>query len=120
MFDDHINEVKEFSLSVKNFTFSINNVFLQIECHILSDTEIFHCIGHHNPQLVTYPEKMINSRFTVENYCSVVQNIDFLLPEIFGRNTFNLDKRLEIDLQIIFFCELKIWRFRILRLGLRY
>ena len=54
-----------------------------------------------------------------EYYCSIIRQIDLILPEIFGRNPFDMDKFPEIDFQVELFGQIVIRRFIGLRFGLR-
>jgi len=45
---------------MKDFTFPVNNVFLEIECNILCNAKILHGVRHHSSDLIAYPEEMIN------------------------------------------------------------
>ena len=81
--DNDINQILEFGLAMKYLAFSVNDIFLEIECYIFGYAEILHCIRNHYSQFVTDPEKMIYSGFTRKNYSSKLKDIDFLLAEIF-------------------------------------
>ena len=108
VFNYYINKILEFCSSVKDFAFSVDYVFLKIESNIFSDAEILHRVGDTNSQLVAYSEEMIDTRFTCKDDSRKIENIDFLLAEILGRDTFNLAKRFEINLQVILFGQIII------------
>ncbi len=120
MFYYYFNEILKFGFPMKYLPLSVHNIFLQIECNIFSYAEILHCIRDDNSHLIAYPEEMIYSCFAGKDYSSKVKNIDFLLAKIFHRDTLNLIKWLKINFQVVFPCQLEIWRFRILRLRLRH
>lgn len=120
MFDYYIDKILEFRFPVENLSFSVNNVFLKIECNIFSDTEIFHCIRHVDPQFIAYPEKMIYAGFACKNNGCKIKDINFLMTKIFWRNSFNLTQWLKIYFQVVFFCQIEIWRLRIDRFWLWY
>ena len=77
MFYYYINKILKLGFTMKYLAFSVYNIFLEVKCDILSNTEILHSIRHYSPQLIANPEKVINSGFTCKNYCSKVKDIDF-------------------------------------------
>jgi hypothetical protein len=78
VFDYNVNKVLKLGFPMKNLTLPVNNVFLEIKCNILRDAEIFHCIRHNIPQLITYSEKVINPGFAGKDDRSKVKDIYFL------------------------------------------
>lgn len=111
--DNNIYQVLELRFPMKNLSLPVYNVFLQIKCNILGYTEVLHRIRHHNSEFIADPEEMINTGFACKNNSSKVENIDLLMSEIFCGNTLNLDERLKIYFEVVFFCQVEIWRFRI-------
>ena len=118
--DDQVDNILKLRFPMEYFTLTINNIFLQVKCHILGYAEILHVVGDHNPQFIADPEEMVDTCFACKNHCCKVEDINFLLTKILGGYTLNLNKRFEINLQIIFFSQLEIWGFRIVRFWLRY
>jgi hypothetical protein len=51
---------------------------------------------------------MIDCRSARKNNCGVIEYINTGIPELFGGNSFNLNKRPEVDFQPILFSQLKI------------
>jgi len=81
--DNYIDEILELCFPMKYFTLAVDNVFLEIKCNILCNTEILHCIGYNSTQLTANPEKVIDPGFACKDNSSKVKDIDFLLTEIF-------------------------------------
>jgi hypothetical protein len=80
--DNYINQILKFRFAVKDLPLPVYNIFLKVKCHILSDAEILHRIGHDNPQFVANPEKMINSCLAGKYDSCKIKDIDFLMAEI--------------------------------------
>lgn len=116
----NINKILEFGFPVEDLPFAVDNIFLQVKCHVFGDAEILHGIRDRKAHLITDPEVMINGSFRGKNHCGKIGQVDFLLPEVLGRYTFHLNKLSEVYFQVVFFSELKIRRFRIVWLRLRH
>ena len=103
---------------MKDFSLSVYNIFLKVKGNILCDAEVLHSVGHNNPHLAAYPEKMIYPCLAGKNYGSKVKYIDLLMTKILNRDALNLDKGFKFNFQIVFLSQLKIRRFWILRFRL--
>jgi len=119
VFDYHIDQILEFGFSMEDLPFPVDNVFLQVKCHVFSYAEVFHRIRNAYSEFVADPEKMVNGSFAREYHRIEIKNIDFLLPEVFCGYSLHFDERFEINLEIVFFCQIKIGRLRVVRLWLR-
>ena len=78
-----IDEILEFSFTVKDLSLPVNNILLKVKCNIFSDAEILHRIRNHNSKLIAYPEKMIYTSLACKDHSRKIKNIDFLLAKIF-------------------------------------
>jgi hypothetical protein len=104
---------------MKDLAFSVNDVFLKIEGNIFSNAEILHRIGHAYSELAANPEEIVNAGLACEDYRSKIEDVDFLLTEVLCRYPLDLNKRPEINLEVVFLCQVVIWRFRIVGFWLR-
>jgi hypothetical protein len=102
VFDYYINKVLKLSLAMEYFSLAVDNVFLQVESHILCYAEILHSIRNNRSQFSAYPEKMIDAGLACEDNSRKIKYVDLLLPEILGGNSFNLVKWFKINFQVIF------------------
>lgn len=88
---------------MEDFSFAIHDIFLQVECRGLGNTEVFHCIGYRDAGLLANLEKVIYSSTACKNNRGMIQDVDLLSPEVFGLNAFNLNEWPEVNLDITFF-----------------
>ena len=102
------------------FAFPVNDILLKVESHVFGNAEILHVVGHSNPQLAAYSEEMVDACLTCEHHCSKIKHIDFLMAEIFCRDSLNLYEWFKVYFQVVFFSQVEIWRFRIHRFWLRH
>ena len=103
----------------EDLALAVQDELLEIERHSLGDTEILGILGYGKFQLFTDPEKMVNCMTAGENDCTEKRNFDFLLPELFGRDAFQSDEWMEIQLHPEFPFQIEIRGFFRLRSGLR-
>ena len=95
----------------KDFSFSVDDIFLQIESYRFGHTEIFHRFRNRYPQSFTQLEKMINCCSCRENNSCVIQNRNFLLSEFFWGYFFYLNERTKLNIYTVLFCNVEIRRF---------
>jgi hypothetical protein len=96
---------------VEDFSLSVDNILLQIESSGFRNTKVFHVVGNRHAGFFTYSKKMVDGRTACKNHRGVVENIDLLLPELFGRYPFHLNERPEINLHIVLLRQVEIWGF---------
>lgn len=118
VFFNHIDQIAESLLPVKYFAFAVLNVFLEVKCSGLGNTEVLHCIRNGDTHFTAHPEVVVNSISTGHDYRTIIKQIDPLFAKIFCRNPFNMDKLPEVDLYGILFRKIKIRRFVSLRFRL--
>ena len=112
MFVDNVKQTFVGAIcTVKHFAFSVKNKFLQVEGNCLGNAKVFCILRYVYFDLFTYPEKMVNSMTACEDNGSVVGYFNFLPAEFFCSDAFNNDKGMEIQFNVMLFCQIEIWRF---------
>ena len=102
MFFNQFNEVGITFFTVKNFSLSELNIFLQVVCGRFRDAEVLHGFRDFNPHLLAYPEIMVNRIAGSKDNCSIIQDVNLILAEILGGNSVNFKKFPEGDVDIEF------------------
>jgi hypothetical protein len=105
-------------LSYKQFPLSDYNILLEIMCRLIRNTEIFHLCRHFDLEFLADSKEMINGIPARKNNCSMLEDINLLLPEFLGRNRLYFDKLPKIYLQLILLRKKKVRGVRICRFGL--
>ena len=65
------------SLAIEYLALAIDDILLQIVGNCLTHTEVFHCVGHVETELLTQTEVMVNRSACSENHCSMVSDGNF-------------------------------------------
>ncbi len=116
--ENNVNQILEQGFAMEDLSFTIADIFLKVEGHILSDAEVLHGVGDHHAKLVAYPEIVVNCRFTGEdNGCEFIK-VDLLQSEVLTANAFNLNKGFEVYSQVVFPGQFKVGGLRVCGLRL--
>src|SRR5258705_12058352 len=103
MFVDYIKQALIRTISsVKNLSFPVKNKFLKIKCHSFCDAEILCILRNTDLKFFACTEKMVDRIPTGKNHPGIVLDLYFLLAEFFSRDSFEADKRMEIELKAVF------------------
>ena len=105
---------------MEDFSLSVNNILLKIKGNVFGDTEVFHGVRHHIAQFTANTKIMVYGCLAGEDNGRKIADIDLLLSEVLRTYPLNLNKRFEIDFQVIFSGQFKIGGLRICRLRLGY
>jgi hypothetical protein len=118
----HIREIFQVFLTVENFSLSVDDIFLQVNCDGFRRAEILHGIRYLDPEFIADPEKVVDRDTAVEHNCRKIKQIDPGGPEFLARNALDTDKLEKIQINLVFFSYLEIWGFFCgrLRLGDQY
>src|SRR5436190_19189461 len=105
--------------AIKNFTFPVQNKFLQIQSHSFSNAEILCILGYIDLKFLACAEKMVNSIPAGKNNSGIILYFDLLFTELLGRNSFQTNEGVEIKFHIIFSSYIKVCSLRYIysRLG---
>ena len=85
----------------KDLALAIYYIFLEIVGYLLGGAEILHCVGDGDSHLLAEAEEMIYRRLGRKHDGGKIVDVDFLLSELLGCQTFYLDKRTEDHLYVI-------------------
>lgn len=97
----NLEQISKGIVTVKDFSFPVNNILLQVKSNRLGNAEILHSFGNSNSYLLANSKEMVHCSFAGKNNSGVVQNVNFLLPKFLRRNTLYMNKGSEINLQTI-------------------
>ena len=111
VFEQQLHKAVEVTVGKENFAFAIGDIFLQIECNCLSDTEILHCGRDIGATLLGNAEETVDSRTAGENDSRMLQNLNALASKLFERDALNLDEGLKIYTHSVLLSNLVKWGF---------
>ena len=108
MFFNQLNEIGITFLTMKDFTFSELNIFLQVIGSGFRDAEVLHGLRDLYPHLFAHSEIVVNCISRSEDDSRIVKNVYFILAKVFCRYPVNLEKFAESYVDIEFSCNLTI------------
>ena len=95
--------------SVKYFSFSVQDKFLEIKSNGLGNTEILRILRNADFHFLAGAKEMVNSIPAGENHPGIVLNLNLLLTEIPGWYAFQANKRMKIKFHAVFPAKFKVW-----------
>ena len=111
MFDYQRKQISKLTCCTEEYlTFTVLNIFLNVQSDCFRRTEILHGFRYRDSHLRTKTKEVVNCMARSKYNGGMIQYRDLLLSELFCRQALNFDERAEINFHTVLLSNVEIRR----------